>query len=133
MAKFKAVVLSPEVQTVTIEAYVPNRMSDGSLVHNHEHWVRLVESALCAASGGGCTTYEARGRWGGAYEHTTIVRAAVPQRRDSQDALIAVLGAFGVETKQEVAGYTVDGVWWFVAPANAPDAHFSDYVPEVAR
>jgi hypothetical protein len=116
MTKFEAV-LASAVQTATVEVYVPNRRSDGTLVHNHEHWVRLVEDALCAQTGGACTTYAARGRWLGAYEHTMVVRAAVPARQAHAAQLVATLGAFLVECGQDAAGYTVDGVWYLVRPA----------------
>lgn len=115
MAKFEAKRFDLR-ETVTIEAYVPNRDGQGRLIHNHEHWVRLVEASLCELTGGACTTYEARGRWAGAYEHTSVVRAAVPADSDLA-GLHEALGVFGEETAQAVAGYTRDGVWYGVGRA----------------
>lgn len=107
-------------QTVTFEAYVPNRTRDGAVVHNHAQWVRLVEDAVCGLTGGGCTTYEARGRWGQTYEQTTIVRGTAPWLAQlAAHALVETLGRFADECQQDVAGYTLDGEWYYVGRETA--------------
>jgi hypothetical protein len=119
MPKFRAVRANP-LKTVTIEAYVPNRDRDGRLVHNHESWVQQVEAVLARLSGGGATTYKARGYWRGSYEATTVVRAAVlADEGRPGETLAQTLGAFASETNQELAGFTVDGVWYYAAPQEA--------------
>jgi hypothetical protein len=115
--RYRAVRANPLI-TKTYEAYVPNRDRDGRLVHNHENWVRLVEAALASASGGLVTTYEARGSWRGGYEHCSVVRAAVAGADNwasATQALAETLGRFAEETGQEVAGFTVEGTWYYCA------------------
>lgn len=129
---YQAVRANP-LRTVTIEAYVPNRDREGRLVHNHEHWVRQVEETLAKLSGGGVTTYEARGYWQGGYEHTSVVRASVVvpgvgvgselTLQDVCNAVAQPLGAFAVETNQELAGFTVDGQWYWAARAEDDADH----------
>jgi len=125
MAQFKAVRANPVFQS-TIEAYVPNRDREGKLIHNHENWVRIVETAVCELTGGACTSYDARGVWRGAYEHCVVVRGTTVGV--DYQPLINALGAFAIETKQELAGFTVDGQWYWAVPKTE-----EDYVPEVGR
>lgn len=109
--------------TLTIEAYVPNRDRHGKELTNAtvKAWVESIERTVCELTGGGCTTYGAVGTWNGSREETTIVRGSVPdisgRRALALDRLAVTLGAFADDTDQELAGFTIDGEWYFAAPA----------------
>lgn len=117
--KYQAKRANP-LPTVTVEVYVPNRDRHGRPYTTYDAWVSRVESAVCAVSGGGCTTYRGEGVWQGRRERVTIIRGSVDAARwarSGSDVVTDVVGAFGEDANQDLAGYTVDGQWFWAVPA----------------
>ncbi len=119
--------------TTTVEVYVAARDCDGVGIRDYAGWVRQVEQAVCALTGGGCTTYEAVGTWDGRKESVTIVRGALSgcpglralrggsgPDRAIDELLGPVLRDYATKTNQEAAGLTVNGEWYCVRPEPTP-------------
>lgn len=115
--------LASATPTCTIEAYVPAKNRHGRLLESDawaEH-IAAIEHAVCSVTGGACTSYGAQGVWRGVHEPVRVVRGsvAVAARDDAMSTLAQALGTFATATDQEVAGFTVDGIWFWAVSAQS--------------